>query len=77
LHISTKIPIFVKYYVRFYNMRRFVYVIIDERGGEAYSNLSKMARSYPALSYSKIYRRLLKANDIMQDNYRILKLTLR
>jgi hypothetical protein len=54
-----------------------VYVIIDERGGEAYSNLSKMARSYPALSYSKIYRRLLKANDIMQDNYRILKLTLR
>lgn len=77
MHISNEAPIFVKYHVRFYNMRRFVYVIIDERGGEAYSNLSKMTRSYPALSYSKIYRRLLKANDIMQDNYRILKLTLR
>jgi hypothetical protein len=77
LHILNTIHIFAKYHERFYNMRRFVYIIIDEKGGEAFSNLSKMARSYPALSYSKVYRRLLRSNEITLEGYRILKLALR
>jgi hypothetical protein len=69
--------IFAKCYVRFYNMKRFVYIVFIGNTPEAFSNLSKVTRFYPSLSYSKAYRRLRGSDDVMVDGYRVIKLSLR
>lgn len=77
LEIFIIILIFAKYYVRFYNMKRYVYVVFSSEGVEAFSNLSKVIRFYSSLSYSKVYRGLLSNIEVTIDGYRVIKLSLR
>ena len=77
LEIFIIMPIFAKCYVRFYNMKRFVYVVFSGDTVEAFSNLSKVTRFYPSLSYSKAYRGLQSSSEVVVDGYRLIKLSLR
>jgi len=53
-----------------------VYIIIGKYGSDCFSNLTKLIKAYPLLTYHPIYDALKRDNTHTVGNYTILKLTI-
>jgi hypothetical protein len=58
-------------------MKRNVYVLIDGDRTESYSNLTKLIKDTPKLTYYTIYRALILSNRVDKNGCSVIKTILK
>jgi len=58
-------------------MRRNVYIVTKDEATTCFSNMTKLTRNLPEITYSKLYRALKISNTTIIEGYTITKTILR